>query len=48
MDAEQRSNNYYEIVSLLRINNLDISILQNKIDKDIMDKIFELYYGIKD
>ena len=48
MDEQQRSNNYYEIVSLLRINNLDISILQNKIDKDILDKIFELYYGLKD
>ena len=48
MDEQQRSNNYYEIVSLLRINNLDISILQNKLDKDILDKIFELYYGLKD
>ena len=48
MDEQQRSNNYYEIVSLLRINNLDVSILKNKIDKDIMDKIFELYYGLKD
>ena len=48
MDEQQRSNNYYEIVSLLRINNLDVSILQNKIDKDVMDKIFELYYGLKD
>jgi hypothetical protein len=48
MDEQQRTNNYFEIVSLLRINNLDISILQDKIDKDIMDKIFELYYGLKD
>jgi hypothetical protein len=48
MDEQQRTNNYFEIVSLLRINNLDISILKDKIDKDIMDKIFELYYGIKD
>ena len=48
MDEQQRTNNYFEIVSLLRINNLDISILKDKIDKDIMDKIFELYYGLKD
>ena len=30
------------------MNNLDISLLKDKIDNDIMDKIFELYYGIKE
>ena len=48
MDEQQRNNCFFEIVSLLRINNLDISLLKDKIDKDIMDKIFELYYGIRD
>ena len=48
MNEQERNNCYFEIVSLLRINNLDISILKDKIDNDIMDKIFELYYGIKE
>ena len=48
MDELQRNNCYFEIVSLLRMNNLDISLLKDKIDNDIMDKIFELYYGIKE
>ena len=48
MSQQQRNNYYFEIVSLLRINKIDIAILQDKIDKDIMEKIFELYYGIKE
>ena len=48
MNEQERNNCYFEIVSLLRINNLDISILKDKIDNDIKDKIFELYYGIKE
>ena len=48
MNEQERNNCYFEIISLLRINNLDISILKDKIDNDIKDKIFELYYGIKE
>ena len=48
MDQLQRNNYFFEIISLLRINKLDITILQDKIDKDIMEKLFELYYGIKE
>ena len=48
MNEQERNNCYFEIVSLLRINNIDISILKDKIDNDIMDKLFELYYGLKE
>ena len=48
MNEQERNNCFFEIVSLLRINNIDISILKDKIDNDIMDKLFELYYGLKE
>ena len=48
MNQQQRNNYYFEIISLLRINKIDVAILQDKIDKDIMEKLFELYYGIKE
>ena len=43
---EEKYNYYYEIVNLLRINNINISFLSNKIDGDIFAKICEIYYGI--
>ena len=48
MNEEQMNNCYFEIVSLLRINKLDISLLKDKMDKNIFEKIFEIYYGIKE
>ena len=42
------TNSYFEIIRLLRTNNLDIALLKDKIDQDILDKIFELYYSIKE
>ena len=46
LTPEEQYNTYCEIVSILRINKINISILSNKIDGDIFSKIFELYYGI--
>ena len=46
LTPEEQYNIYCEIVSILRINKINISILSNKIDGDIFSKIFELYYGI--
>ena len=48
MNEFQNSNCYFEIIRFLRTNNLDITILKDKIDQDILDKIFELYYSIKE
>ena len=48
INEDQINNYYFEIISLLRINKINIDLFKDKIDKNILDKIFELYYGIKE
>ena len=46
MSLEEQNNCYYDIVLILRMNNINISILSNKIDGDIFAKLLEYYYCI--
>ena len=46
MSLEEQNNCYYDIVLILRMNEINISVLSNKIDGDIFAKLLEYYYGI--
>ena len=46
MTIEEENNCYYGIISSLRLNKINISVLSNKIDGDIFAKILNCYYGI--
>lgn len=46
MNENEKNDYYCEIVNLLRITKVDLSVLSNKINGEMLSKIFELYYGI--
>ena len=46
MNEDEKNDYYCEIVNLLRVTNVDLSIVSNNLKGEMLSKIFELYYGI--
>jgi hypothetical protein len=46
MNDDEKNDYYCQIVNLLRITKVDLSVVSNKINGEMLSKIFELYYGV--